>query len=123
MGRPPKYRVEHCEMLVQHMAGGLSFESFAAVIGTHRDTLYDWEHSHPEFSDAKKRAVESGRIFWEKMGLGGMSGKIKGFNSAVWIFNMKNRFKWRDNIELTGDANNPLAVAAVPPVVFKIDKE
>lgn len=95
-GRPSKYRPEYCDQLIGHMKHGLSFESFGAVIGVNRDTLYEWARVHQDFSDAKKRGTDETLLFWEKMGMAGMTGKIKGFNSTVWIFSMKNRFGWRD---------------------------
>lgn len=106
-GRPTKYRKEFCEMLVKHMAQGYSYESFSAVIKTDRSQLYRWEKSHKEFCDAKKRAREQCLIFWEKAGMAGTFGKIAGFSTGAWIFNMKNRFNWvdRQETEITGGQN------------------
>lgn len=109
-GRPSLYRPEYCQMLIAHMSEGLSFETFAATIKTHRDTLYEWEKTHQDFSDAKKAAIEACQLYWEKLGkdhiinksdsessfgMGGSS-KSRSLNAAIWVFNMKNRFKWRD---------------------------
>lgn len=96
-GRPSKYKPEYCQGIIDHMSKGLSFETYGAVVGVDRDTLYEWGKVHPAFSDAIKAAKEKGQLFWETVGMTGMSGRIKGFNAAVWIFNMKNRFKWRDS--------------------------
>lgn len=97
VGRPSKYDSIFCEMLIEHMSEGLSFESFAATIGTHRDTLYQWTKTHSDFSDAKKIACEASCLFWEKMGIEGLyTSKETTFNTGVWIFNMKNRHGWRD---------------------------
>lgn len=107
IGRPSKYKPEYCQLLIEHMSTGLSFESFAAVIKVNRDTLYAWEKDYPEFSDAKKEAFEQNLLFWEKHGIDGLyntteydeKGKptsSKSINSTVWIFNMKNRHKWGD---------------------------
>lgn len=98
-GRPTKYKEEYCQMLVDHMNGGLSFESFAGLIGTSRSIIYDWIKAHPEFLDAKRIGEDRCRIFWEKIGLAGTLGKIPGFNATTFIFNMKNRFRWRDRLE------------------------
>jgi transposase len=57
-GRPTSYKPEYCEMLVEHMAQGLSFESFAAVTDTWKAALYDWVKTYPEFSNAKQRGTE-----------------------------------------------------------------
>lgn len=99
-GRPTKYKPEYCQMLIDHMSQGLSFESFAADVDTWAGTLYRWEEAHPEFREAKRKGFEKCRKFYEKAGVAGFMGKIPGFNTAAWIFNMKNRFKWHDRQEL-----------------------
>ncbi len=102
VGRPPKYKPEYCQMLIDHMATGMSYETFAATIGTYRSVLYDWEKKYQEFSDAKKIAVEACQAFWEKIGMAQAVGdKHYGKGStASWIFNMKNRFNWTDRQEV-----------------------
>lgn len=76
MGRPTDYKPEYCEMLIAHMAKGMPYETFAAVIDTHRDTLYEWEKKHKEFSDAKKIAREKQYKQLAEMGLSGITGNI-----------------------------------------------
>lgn len=98
MGRPTKYKPEYCEQVVEHMAKGFSFESFAAIVEVNIDTLYEWANVHPAFSEAKKLAFSKCRHYWEKLGIEGLHSKF--FNSAIWIYNMKCRFRkeWHDNI-------------------------
>jgi hypothetical protein len=67
-GQPTKYRSEFCQMLIDHMSKGGSFESFGADAQCHRQTLYEWEETHPEFSDAKKIGRERSLKFYEEMG-------------------------------------------------------
>ena len=114
-GRPTTYEDRFCDLLIDHMTKGYSFESFAAITDTCKDTLYEWVKVHPEFSDAKKRATDKSRLFWEKVGIenivnietmekdesGSFTAVKKSLNSAAWIFNMKNRFKddWKDKHE------------------------
>ncbi len=109
-GRPSAYKSEYCDQLIKHMEQGFSYESFAGSVGVSKQTIYDWEKAHPEFLDAKEIVVEKSRIFWEKIGIdhvvnisessededGNRSSSSKSLNPSVWIFNMKNRFKWRD---------------------------
>ena len=101
VGRPSKYDPKYCEMLIEHMSKGYSFESFGAVIGSNRDTLYEWAKRHSEFSDAKKHANDRCLEFWEKQGIEGLYSYEDGpkLNSSVWIFNMKHRHRWRDRHE------------------------
>lgn len=96
IGRPTKYKAEYCEMLVSHMAEGLSYVAFAGLIGVSEDRLHAWERTNPEFLLSKKDGIAACALFWEKLGLKGVNGEIKNFNSGTWIFNMKNRFGWRD---------------------------
>lgn len=93
---PSKYKPEFCDLLIKHMADGLSFESFAAVAKVNRDTLYEWVKAHEDFRDAKAEGVSENLLFYEKTGRAGMLGKLPGFNITAWIFNMKNRHGWRD---------------------------
>lgn len=99
VGRPTKYKPEYCEQLIQHMSEGLMFESFAAVIDVNKDTLYEWCKRHPAFSEAKKTAISKNLLFYDKMSIAAMAGKIKNFNATTYIFNMKNRHHWRDRHE------------------------
>lgn len=108
VGRKSKYKPEFAEKLVQHMRQGLSFEAFGGEVGVSTETLYRWIKAKKEFSEAKKIGENLSRLFWERMGMGGMLGTlhtdgpggtqvpVKNFNATVWIFNMKNRFMWRD---------------------------
>lgn len=105
-GRPTKYKPEYCDMLVEHMSEGYSYESFAAVIKVNVDSLYEWEKVNAAFSEAKKSAWGQNLLFWERKGIeglynyserssgGGSSSQI--FNTTNWIFQMKNRHGWRD---------------------------
>lgn len=123
VGAKCKYRPHHCEEMISFMSLGYSFEAFAGKIGVTRDTLYQWEKKFPEFKEAKKIAFEQCRIKWESMAIDNMINESNGsnstsLNSSVWIFNMKNRFKWRDkqpdeeqNINITIDMADRLLEA------------
>lgn len=125
-GRPTKYKPEYCQMLIDHMSTGLSYDTFSAIIEVNIDTLYEWEKVHKEFSEAKKVAVGKCLIFWEKLGVdhilnisesesmgpGMTSSKSRSLNAAIWVFNMKNRFKWRDKqADEASDININLTLA------------
>ncbi len=51
-GRPTKYEHRFCQMVVDHMEKGFTFDSFAGVISVNRDTLYEWRRKYPDFSVA-----------------------------------------------------------------------
>ena len=86
-------------MLVDHMGKGYSFETFSAVIGVRRSTIYNWLNDYGDFLDAKNHGTELNQLFWERVGVQGTVGKLQGWNPTGWIFNMKNRFGWTDRRE------------------------
>lgn len=96
VGRPTDYRQEYCAMLIDHMAQGFSFESFGGVVGSCKQTMYSWLENFPEFLDAKSQGRARALLFWERAGNSGALGYLPNFNASAYIFNMKNRFGWRD---------------------------
>lgn len=92
------------------MEDGYSFESFAGVIRVSRDTIYEWVKKHKEFSDAKKVGRALSLKYWETVGKDGLYNEIikgddgltvtRSINATIWIFNMKNRFRWKDRNEV-----------------------
>lgn len=99
-GFPTKYKPEYCDELIEYMACGMSFDSFAGKVGVNIATVYDWAEANEEFFEAKKIGFAKCKDFWEKVGIKGVTGKIDGFNVAAYIFNMKNRFGWRDKVDI-----------------------
>lgn len=115
VGRPTKYKREYCDMVIDYMSKGFSFEAFAGSINTHKDVVYDWAKANPEFSDAIKLAKDKCREFWEQKGMDGLfTGKDEKFNATVWVFNMKNRFGWRDqqSIELANKEGESFRISS-----------
>ncbi len=111
-GRPSQYKPEYCKMLEDHMAKGKAIKSFGAKIGVDETTIYEWFKVHPDFSQSKKVGESLSFDFWEDKGIDGLEettirdgNKVtnKRLNSAVWIFNMRNRFGWRNDPQPLGD--------------------
>ena len=93
VGRPTLYKKKYCKELIKHMKQGLSYETFGAAIGVCKSAIYQWEAAHEEFAEAKRLAWQEYQLFWEKMGVHGTAGKLKGFNSTSYIYNVKCRFR------------------------------
>src|SRR3546814_4739287 len=114
VGRPTKHKPEYCNMVIEHMSGGLSIESFAAIVDVNKTTIYEWIEAFPEFSKAVKKGTDKSRLFWESVGIKGLFKHSQTgigyttFNTANWIFQMKNRFRyeWRDKQELDNTTND-----------------
>jgi hypothetical protein len=122
VGRPTKYKQEYCISIVEHMAKGNSFESFAGRVGVCFDTLYHWTHQYPEFSEAKKVGLAKLLLFDEDLGKAGVAGQLKRmvrkttdkdgkvteeyeaatFGQTFHIFTLKNRYPrmYRDKIQV-----------------------
>ncbi len=92
------YDPSFCDELIEFAETGLSFNAFAGHIGVGKSTLYNWLINHPEFRKAKEIFTAKSQLWWERQGLKGMRNEIPFFNTAIWIFNMKNRFFWREKI-------------------------
>jgi len=58
-GRPTKYNPKFHPLLAEALAAsGKTVDQIADKIGVHRDTIFDWQNKHPEFSDALKKGKE-----------------------------------------------------------------
>lgn len=103
IGRPLciEYKDEFCDLLIEHMSEGFSFESFGPKIGASRDILYKWCNEYESFLNAKRMGVDASLAWWEKLGRAGAAGQIDKFNSSTWIFIQKCRFGMRDGSEIS----------------------
>jgi len=101
-GRPTKYKPEYCEIAEATLAEGFSQAVLAGRLDVDEHTIIEWKKEHPEFSSSVKRGAFKGQEMWEGLGMAGAKGMVYGFNAASWVFNMKNRFGWRDKQEVTG---------------------
>jgi hypothetical protein len=112
MARPSEYKQEYCEQVIEYGKHGKSVAWMAAELGVHKDTLYEWEKVHPEFSDAFTRARLESQRWWEDAGQNGMV--APGFNASIWSRSMAARFPedWRESkgVELTGAKGGPVQV-------------
>ena len=110
--------------LIEHMAEGYSFESFAGLVGVGRTTLYNWAATHEEFAEAKDRAFAACLYWWEQRAITGLFARVESsgkgkervtittrLNAVVWRINMANRFAWREQQQ---EAEKPAAY--VPPL-------
>ncbi len=68
MGRPSEYDPKYCDMLIDHMKQGGTFESFAAKLRHSKQTLYNWTSVYPDFLDAKKIGEGMSLDFFLNMG-------------------------------------------------------
>jgi hypothetical protein len=110
MGAPTKYKAEYCDEVVSFMGRGFSVEAFAGHVSVSKETLYNWMEEYPDFKAAVAVGREKCRIWWEEAGHQGIfTGKDTSFSAATWIFNMRNRFGWRNEDKTEASAGDTAA--------------
>lgn len=104
VGRPSSYRPEYCQLVIEHMKGGMSIASFAAAVGVSRETIWKWGKEHPEFRNACEVAKDTSQIWFERLALAIASGqhktlkdengiaRYKDANAGMLMFLMSRRF-------------------------------
>jgi len=76
--------IEHCKQgLSDECFPPCSIAAFNACVAAHPGVFP---------SEAIERARRERQLFWEKLGITGTLGKIRGFNASSWKSNMKDRF-------------------------------
>lgn len=115
------------DQVLHHMAQGAGIKELAHYLGVSRQTIYDWcDEKHKQYHARFAQAVELGRelseAWWMRYGRMAMMGRVTAGPPSWWIFNMKNRFGWRDRVEIAGSEDAPLHivqkvyhVAGAPP--------
>ena len=91
------------------------------------DLWYRLIDEEPEFSRTVKKAHDLCEAWWVKAGRAGSVGKIN-LNTGSWIFNMKNRFSWRDkhDYEHSGPGGkdlNPPKIVVITGAAAESEKE
>lgn len=102
--KTPEERYQLFDAVCVHLEKGLSRESFP---------LCDWDtveryvskYANEFPADIVREAMRRGRLWWEELGrIGTMGGKVNGervlFNAQSWAFNMKNRYGWKDSMNV-----------------------
>jgi DNA-binding XRE family transcriptional regulator len=92
VGRPTKYDPSMCDKVVELGRKGYSKTQMAAELNIHRDTMYEWEKAHEEFSDTLELAMTHAQAFWEHMALKAIKLPARAFNTGLWSKIMSARF-------------------------------
>lgn len=103
VGRPkdrPEKKLEAGwrDRMIELASEGASDVEVRVMLKISADLWYRWIEDEPEFSSTVKICRDLCETWWEKNGRKMAAGAAG--NSAVWIFNMKNRFGWRDKQEV-----------------------
>lgn len=113
VGRPTVYRNDFCELLIEHMSNGMSFESFAGhpKVRVARAQLYVWREKHKEFQDAFEKGQSGKEYYLEGIALqASLNPKTFPVNTGLLCFFLKNQIGWKDRVEHTGDVAKPITL-------------
>lgn len=103
-GRPTKYNNQMPGLVYESLAAGKSVTQFAAQIGVHRATLYEWADRHEEFNDALQRGKVASQAFWEEELQKMMYSRE--VNAPLVKLYFANRFNWHDKAEVDNKSSD-----------------
>ena len=113
IGRPSKLNLkEMIPCIIELGKQGASKARIAVELGIDIGTLADYTKQDKTFNQAIKEANTLAEAYWEKL----MHDNIMidknspRVDTIAWIFNMKNRFGWKDKTELSSDKDAPLII-------------
>jgi len=106
--RPEKYNKLMNKKVTKLFAKGHSENSVQVCLGISDITYQKWIKQHPEFKDAVIFGKQLEKKFFEDLGQDAVTGKRKNFDTKLYDILTKNRFGYKQQIELSGDANNPI---------------
>ena len=86
-------------LFLLHLSSGYSKDSFPECDYRTVEKMIQELKMENKLRQAERKCLK----YWEEQGIKGMTGKIPFFNATTWIFNMKNRFSYADNIKITTD--------------------
>jgi len=97
------------------MRKGAGVTELAHYLGVSRETIYRWCDSedkqyHRPFAEAVALGRELSEAWWMRFGRLAMMGKVPAAPPSWWIFNMKNRFGWRDRVEVGGSQESAVHI-------------
>ena len=105
------YRRGLCAELCRHLASGYSVKSFCGTTPGHISRLRaEYPDDFPE--DEIELAIACGQDSWEKIGRRQAEGSCLG-NSKSWIYNMSNRYGWRERTDVSADVRQAVSVSIV----------
>jgi len=126
-GAPTKYRPSMLPIIEELASQGAGKVEIAVALGVTRHTLNNWMESNEEFFTIMQKADQSAQAWWEKTGRDATFGAFPAFNSAAYIFQMKNRFRrdWQDikTTELTGANGGAIEVIARAVEIDHLDDD
>jgi len=101
-----KLRREVFQALLQHLRDGYGVSCFPLM---KYDQIQYYLATFPKEFDNEEyeAAIRQGQLTWERIGKGGVMGKIKGFNGGCYRFMMMNKYNWSYNVGADANQSPP----------------
>jgi len=97
-GRPTTYDEDLGEQILEIMQSGLSLAAAAAECGVHRQRVYEWEATHPEFGELVSLGRSKRQAFLERRLLAAVEGPV--VTSSIFALKNAAGDDWRDKTEV-----------------------
>lgn len=97
-GRPTTYDEDLGEQILEIMQSGLSLAAAAAECGVHRQRVYEWEATHPEFGELVSLGRSKRQAFLERRLLSAVEGPV--VTSSIFALKNAAGDDWRDKTEV-----------------------
>ncbi|HWL05700.1 MAG TPA: hypothetical protein VNQ99_12325 [Xanthobacteraceae bacterium] len=117
IGRPSKYTEDMGGKVVALMSEGLSLTAAMAELGFHRDTAYEWQAQHKDFSDAVKVGQAKRQLFLERRLMAAEIGPV--VTSSIFALKNTGTGDWRDkqDVEHSGPDGKPIQIQRIERVI------
>jgi transposase len=100
MAKPKHNYKALADQLFELFKEGRSVVEVCQVLGISRKSYYQWKREKTYFRDKAEFAEEAAEAWYLRQGRVAMFGKFPGFDTGIYCFTMKTRFKHRENDDL-----------------------
>lgn len=100
IGRPPKYREEYCQMILDMGKEGCHVYEMAMRLDVSKECLYEWARKHPIFSDAFSRARQYSKAWLINEARNNMSNKCYQPKLTEWVGRFLHDFRPSGTVNL-----------------------
>jgi hypothetical protein len=99
------------KLLCKHVSDGFSYDCFPYCSDKLLNTLF---RDFPAVfcQETFNNSLKQGKLAWEDIGRRQANGSCMG-NSRAWVYNMINRYRWSDKLEVSADVKGKLDVSIV----------
>lgn len=95
-----KYKSEYCDLVIEHLACGLSLPSFAGVINTTSSTVRSWYKTIAEFQEAVEIGKAKHHLKIDQLMIQAVVDENIQFKPLQFLAKNRHPEHYRDNVEI-----------------------